>query len=764
MGKKRSTGRRLNVSNMKKAGSLIKSSKDSKDLALVRQRADSQTPAAPPEPQTTNESHLGFPDTVYRLASVVFQNHHLEKVAAHRLVNYGKERGLSLPDVKDEVMQCSAHELAFNTLKYQELLEDIMTDSCFYLAQPMPDDQMSLVAVMLYDFQDRQFLPRKHQEGDVIPEVRHVEKYLLRFKTKLAASLARCRVKYDLLSIECTLPESMRKKQERSRRLPLYAWVNTLKSSVDEVRGVLKSAGFSRAESIGRLAGQTFCHDPHCEDTLVFPAHMKAQLFSTKLLSQHKLVVQDKSCSVGPNAACALLPEEGDVLMAGSFSALTLSHTASLIAEKHKGNSQPTVYACVSDCTDAQKEELQLAVATMGCKNVTLIQKVFGSLDWGDKRLQKVHVILLIPKCSVSGISKPVEFILQENGDTDLLQNLSQGSIAQSKLEALVAQQQKDIDHALKFPKVSAVVYLTRSTYPEENVDVVNKALLQSNAGSDQEEDSKQANFRISCHPLISSHHSDTTEETNPFFTLEPSDHSDGCFLAVLKREPEPEVKPAPEEVIARANAKGILDGISSNHLGKKNHQGHITRTKTAAQARTFLPNLSLSIQSKSQQSKGRDSAALGGHQEVSNKQQSLQVKPRLTYSKRGMSSTHSFSSSSSTQPESITATKSVAPLPSTKLAITTSAAAAPIPPPPTPAAPAARPRRAPQEVLRPVVLAFPPLNFPNLSPRHSREGIGLSLGKWKTPAQIVSHLRSAGGLSKDAVGKSRPQLCLHKL
>lgn len=34
--------------------------------------------------------------------------------------------------------------------------------------------------------------------------------------------------------------------------------------------------------------------------------------------------------------------------------------------------------------------------------------------------------------------------------DTDLLQDLSQDSVPQSKLEALVVQQRKDIDHALK--------------------------------------------------------------------------------------------------------------------------------------------------------------------------------------------------------------------------------------------------------------------------------------------------------------------------
>lgn len=57
--------------------------------------------------------------------------------------------------------------------------------------------------------------------------------------------------------------------------------------------------------------------------------------------------------------------------MVGCLSGLTVSHTASLILDKHKANSnyQPTVYVCVSHCTDVQREELQLTVSAMGCKS-----------------------------------------------------------------------------------------------------------------------------------------------------------------------------------------------------------------------------------------------------------------------------------------------------------------------------------------------------------------------------------------------------------
>ncbi|XP_069027258.1 putative methyltransferase NSUN7 isoform X2 [Embiotoca jacksoni] len=734
------------------------------DLTSQDDPADSDIPVASPEPKITGQSQLGFPDRVYLVASVIFQNSHRAKPAAQRLVNYGTGRGLPLPDVKNEEAQRAAYELAFSTLKYQELLEDIMTDSCFYLTQPMPDDQMSLVAVMLCDFQDRKFLQRELQGGEIIQEVRDVENYLLRFKTKLAASLARCRIKRDLPSIEYILPDSVRKKQERSSNLPIYTWVNAQKSSLDEIQSVLKSAGFSQVQSIGQLEGQTFCQDPHCGDTLVFPAQLRAELYSTKLLSDHKLIIQDKSCSLGPNAVCCLLPDEGDVLMVGSFSGLTVSHTASLMAEKHKGKgpNRPTVYVCVSDRTDAQREELKLAVSAMGCENVKLIKQVFQSLDGDDQRLQKVRVILLTPRCSVSAVSNPIEFILQEHRDTDLLQDLSQGTIAQSKLESLVAQQRKDIDHALKFPKVVAVVYSTCSSCPEENVDVVSRALQQAEVSSDQEGEPKQGIFRPSPSPFSASEQAEATGDADPFFILEASEHSNGCFLAVLNREPERVVKEEPQKVIARANAKGILDRISSNHLNKKGPNGHTNRMKKAAHGRSSQPNLSVGVQSKNYQIKTSNSAtAFCGHQGFPNTWPSSQGKPKVQQPLRSTVSS-SFSNSkqenanSSSKPGINKPPKSNTPMFDTTTSLTTALHLAA--PPPTPVVPVVRLRRPQQEVLKPVVLVLPTVHFPDFVPhQHRRTGFRptFSYSNWKTTAQNPSPSCSSGGHSEDGIDKS---------
>uniref|UniRef100_A0A8C6K654 NOP2/Sun domain family, member 7 n=1 Tax=Nothobranchius furzeri TaxID=105023 RepID=A0A8C6K654_NOTFU len=414
-------------------------------------------------------SHLskeGFPDRVYLLAAAIFQNQHLEKPAAHRFINYGKDRGLPLPEFRDEDMQRAAYELAFSTLKYQELLEEVLIDSRF-------SDQMGLVAVMLFDFQDRKFPKRKRQrKGEIIEAVREVENVLLRFKTKLAAALARCRLRHNHSCIECFLPETVRKKQEMALKLPLYAWVNTLKSRY------VNTHTHTRTHTHTHLYLNMGMHLKHTHTKLyrvlllsflfcAFPPIFHAfSYFLLNICGLYKtalMCLQDKSCCLGPNAACSLLPEEGDVLMVGCFSGLTVFHVASLISQKHKADSknQPVVYVCVNDCTEAQREKLRHTVSIMGCKNVKLMQEDFQSLDRGDKRLQKVRVILLIPRCSVSAVSNPVEFILQENGDTDLLQDLSRGPIAQSKLESLVAQQKKDIDHALNRERTSTFLMYT---------------------------------------------------------------------------------------------------------------------------------------------------------------------------------------------------------------------------------------------------------------------------------------------------------------
>ncbi|XP_046722049.1 putative methyltransferase NSUN7 isoform X3 [Silurus meridionalis] len=656
------------------------------------------------------------------------------------------------------------------------MLEDIMINSSFYSSKLVPDEQMSLVAVILYDLQDRNFLQRERPANRDMPEevaqVRHVENCLLRFKTKLAAALARCRIEHNLLSIDCMLPESVRLSQERGSNLPIHAWINTLRTSRQEVCEVLKSACFSRVNSVAQLEGRTFCEDLHCLDLLVFPTGAKQELDKTNLLKDRKLVIQDKACCMGPWALHPWLGPDGDVMMAGSFSAATVAHTAAIIHSTHtqthdiphigkEAFSRMRVLVCVGECSSVQREELQEVLGSMGCSNVKLLPEALHTLDVCDTRLQKVQLILLTPQCSLSAVSNPVEYLLQENGDKELLQDLSQGAVSQSRLHTLVSEQKRDLRHALGFPKVRVVVYSICSLLPEENEDVVRSVFTLT-----EQDNSKLQPFTLSppSFPLCDKDEGNKVVEKADFFRLQTSDQSNGCFLAVLTRQPKPEVTETPQEVIARAAARGLLDGILPTQPSKKKGRGRPIRKGLRQQSRRRNnAYVSSQTQSQNQEVKGNSSAPVTVKERTnfthspqgkckhfsmhatttvsSLNSASLTTGPTSSSSSTGLTMFHTSSASSITAPASSTpsntshtfsiSTTDATPLntraasSSNKLSVT-SLTKSPTPshrvPNRTggrrgavPAVPPPAPPKGRQEILHPVLISFPPIQFPDL-------------------------------------------------
>ncbi|XP_053533481.1 putative methyltransferase NSUN7 isoform X2 [Ictalurus punctatus] len=529
----------------------------------------------------------GFPDRVYERAADAFRASCVEKTLVYRYASYAPVPHPAAGDTGNEnhakQNELWAYELAFNTLKFQALLEDVLIDSCFQATRRMPDDLMALAMVMLYDLQDRKFQPREPMTGEgegLVEEVRLVEDSLFRFRTKLAASLARFRIKQDLVCIDDILPKSVKEKHQRKHKLPTCAWVNTLKSryththtrlycptnmchvhvphvyahfvlrSVDEVCVTLKTQGFVQVDPHTHLEGRVFCKDTHCPDVLLFPRQAPELRDKTTLLLDRTLIIQEKSRSLAVCALRPLLAKNTDILLAGSFSAHTVAHVGvqASVFSNH-------VYVCGLPADSALREELHVTLSRIGCKNVRLLPERLAELSEGDSRLQKVRVVLVLPRCTASALSDPIAHIVNEDGDRKLLQDLSQGAVSDANLEPLIHNQIHDLSHALTFPKVHGVVYCTCSVYAEENELVVKSAL-------------KNAAARTKLRPFRIVSTGWTDEET--FLRLQASDTGEGCFLCVLKREEAETV----QNILARAAAKGLLNGLALHEKLKK------TRTK----------------------------------------------------------------------------------------------------------------------------------------------------------------------------------------
>uniref|UniRef100_A0A8C3X3M8 NOP2/Sun RNA methyltransferase family member 7 n=1 Tax=Catagonus wagneri TaxID=51154 RepID=A0A8C3X3M8_9CETA len=421
----------------------------------------------------------GYPDSVYVTAANIFRGIRFEKSPEKVLIKYGSEPLRSDTESEDEFLQRLSYELAFSVLKYQDILETMLIDSCIFPNTTIPDHLNSLIIVMLYDFQDRKFQARLLSDNqESIAEVLEVESLLNSFKTKLAAALARCRIKHDALSLYHILPETVRNQELRASTLPLYAWINTCKISPEEVYNSLKKKGYNEVKSVLHIDDKVFAVDQHCYDVLIFPSHLKNDLLNIDLFKDYKLIFQDKSRSLAVHSVKALLNMDDDILMVNSGSWYTVAHMSILT-----NNNTSKIFVCGVQ-SQAKDPDLKKLFRKMGCKNIETLHETFINLESKDHRLQKVKVILLLPRCSGLGVSNPVEFILNEHEDTDLLKDFSQGGTSEDKLHVLAQQQYEQLTHAMKFTRAQAVVYCTCSVYPEENEAVVKKALEFQDYGS----------------------------------------------------------------------------------------------------------------------------------------------------------------------------------------------------------------------------------------------------------------------------------------
>ncbi|XP_019269092.1 putative methyltransferase NSUN7 isoform X1 [Panthera pardus] len=501
----------------------------------------------------------GYPDSVYIMAANIFQGIRFEKSPEKVLIKYGNEPLRSLPESEDESSQRSSYELAFSALKFQDILEAILIDSCIFPSTTIPDHLSSLIIVMLYDFQDRKFEARFLSDNEEpIAEVQEVENLLNSFKIKLAAALARCRIKHDALSIYHILPETVRNQELRASTLPLYAWINTCKISPEEVYYSLKKRGYNKVKSVLHIDDKVFAVDQHCYDVLIFPSHLKNNLLNIDLFKDYKLIFQDKSRSLAVHSVKALLNMDDDILMVNTGSWYTVAHMSILT-----NNNTSKIFVCGVK-SQAKDPDLKNLFTKMGCKNIEILHEAFLNIESKDHRLQKVKVILLLPRCSGLGVSNPVEFILNEHEDTGLLKDFSQGGTSEDKLHILVQQQYEQLTHAMKFTKAQAVVYCTCSVYPEENEGVVKKALEFQDHGI------KVQPYRLSPPVLPLCSLKEIHLSTDKFFRMEPSEITNGCFLSVLTRERDPSEAVSVKDVLARAAAKGLLDGIELGKASKR--------------------------------------------------------------------------------------------------------------------------------------------------------------------------------------------------
>ncbi|XP_072171190.1 putative methyltransferase NSUN7 [Diadema setosum] len=563
-------------------------------------------------------SHL-----IYHYSSLVFNGltpgTKSDKLTSEKETNQVKT--IPVINVKDSRIKRKIYDLAFETLKYQGLLEDVLMDSGFYSYDAVAGENHSIIMVILCDMIARKFSRRARRQPETcIPYIQEVEEELMSHTTKLNAALARNRIKYQASSIENLLPATVRERERIGSQMPCYTWVNQLAISVQDAIEKLKEEGFQLVMSMDRLVdSHSFAIDVHCPNVLIFSAQAREEIRDSELVRSSKLIIQDKTCCLGPHSVKAMLNEGDDIIHTNVGNGWSTAHLATLTNQDNC-----TIYAFgIKD--DDHLEMLESRMGRLGVHNVKFVREDFLSVQPNDTKYKGVKVVLVTPRDSRSGVTNPVEYILQEGEDPSILRELSQDGVDTEKIDNLVQQHMDLMKHSLKFYRVQAVIYATTSVLKEENENVVARSAEYTNSRMNA-----RNNPYRPVPPVLPLTPQDLEQQSSgKFLRMDPSHTMGGCFVAILSREDE---AMSAADVLARAAAKGLCDAPDSKEDGekKKRKSKGQANAKKARQPRQVAQRVDAPKETKPAKKKPiRTASAMFAHHFTNQKESKFQTAAR---------------------------------------------------------------------------------------------------------------------------------------
>ncbi|KAH7106309.1 S-adenosyl-L-methionine-dependent methyltransferase [Auriculariales sp. MPI-PUGE-AT-0066] len=339
--------------------------------------------------------------------------------------------------------------LVLESLKYKSALKEILDASgvlqlekrVFDSARASPQN----IALLL--LHDLLFAKGGIQAGDG-----PLKQAILRHKTRLNAELVKIKIKRGAQSKENLVQQS----DPRASKIPRYARVNTLKTTLSAAVIDLTSRGYTDGDE---AKGTVFTYDKHVPNLLLFDSNRSLHL--DPAYERGELILQDKASCLPP---LVLQPPSHDKACVIDATAAPGNKTTLLSAlMRNKGK----LFALERD--KRRFKTLQMMLEKAGATNVEARNEDFTSLDPTAPEFAHVTHILLDPSCSGSGIVNRLDYLLDDNDENDATDD--------DRLERLASFQLAMIKHALQFPAAQRIVYSTCSVHAVENERVVRAAL-----------------------------------------------------------------------------------------------------------------------------------------------------------------------------------------------------------------------------------------------------------------------------------------------
>ncbi|KAJ6468438.1 S-adenosyl-L-methionine-dependent methyltransferase [Mycena sanguinolenta] len=341
--------------------------------------------------------------------------------------------------------------LVIETLKFKSALADVIQQANLMKEERKKLTSFNLALVLVHDV----LLAGGIQAGDG-----PIKQAVLRHKTRLLGEFKKLKVKGGFKS-NVELAQSG---DARAAQIPRYARVNTtMWSSADAIK-YFSSQGFILDAPLDSTS-KSFAKDEHIPNLLLFPP--QTTFHDDPAYKSGKLILQDKASCFPAVVLAPPARKDAVVIDATAAPGNKTTHLSALMRNMGK------LYAFERD--RKRFGTLTMMLSWAGCKNVEPVNSDFLTVDPLDSKFAKVTHILLDPSCSGSGIVNRLDYLLETEEEEDQEEK-------EERLNKLASFQLMMIRHAMKFPKVSRIVYSTCSIHATENEHVVRAALVSDEA------------------------------------------------------------------------------------------------------------------------------------------------------------------------------------------------------------------------------------------------------------------------------------------
>ncbi|KAF9266542.1 S-adenosyl-L-methionine-dependent methyltransferase [Marasmius fiardii PR-910] len=350
--------------------------------------------------------------------------------------------------------------LVIQTLKYKAALNDIIDEAKLLKEERKKLSSANLALVLVHDL----LLSNSGIQAGDGP----IKQAILRHKTRLKAELQKLKIKRGVASNA----ELANLGDSRASQIPRYVRINTLLWSTEEAVEHYISQGFKLSSRFDEESNNKgFSKDEHISDLLLF--HPQISFRDDPLYQAGKVILQDKASCFPATALKPPATKDAAVIDATAAPGNKTSHLSALMQNQGK------LFAFEKDKRRFSTLEMMLSKAK--CKNVRSMNTDFLTTDPLDPDLDVVTHILLDPSCSGSGIVNRLDYLLEQEQESE--------SDQEKRLHKLASFQLLMIKHAMKFPNVKKIVYSTCSVHAIENEHVVAEAL--------KSDEAKNGNFKL---------------------------------------------------------------------------------------------------------------------------------------------------------------------------------------------------------------------------------------------------------------------------